>query len=103
MIRHTIMWKFTDEFEKMDKQQIMERVKNGLTSLVDVVPGLKNASVEPDVLHSERSYDMIYISEFESMEALEAYQSNPDHLRIAGFIRQVRTAQAVTDTVIEDR
>ena len=47
MIRHTIMWKFTDEFEKMDKQQIMERVKNGLTSLVGVVPGLKNASVEP--------------------------------------------------------
>lgn len=102
MIRHAIMWKFTDEYQGMNKQEIMDYVKKGLSGLTGLIPGLKSVKVEFDVLHSERSFDMIYISEFESMEDLEAYQINPDHLKVAEFIRSVRIAQAVTDTVIED-
>ena len=56
--------------------------------------------LEKDILHSERSYDLIYISEFDSLEALEAYRVHPEHVKVAEFIKNVRVAQAVTDTEI---
>ena len=100
MIRHTIMWKFTDEYEGMNKDEIMTRVEENFAHLLRVIPEIKSMHVERDVIRSERSFDMIYITEFESLEALESYRVNPEHVKVAKFIGAVRTAQAVTDTEI---
>lgn len=102
MIRHTIMWKFTDEYEGMKKEQIMTRVEESFDHLRNVIPEIKAMRVERDILRSERSFDMIYITEFESLEALERYRVNPEHVKVAKFIGAVRTAQAVTDTEIAE-
>ena len=64
MIRHTIMWKFTDEFEGMNKDQIMTKVEESFAHLLRVIPEIKAMRVERDILRSERSFDMIYITEF---------------------------------------
>ena len=100
MIRHTIMWKFTDEYEGMSKEQIMKRIEDDFAHLLLEIPEIKSMRVERDILRSERSFDMIYITEFESLEALEAYRVNPEHVKVAKFIGAVRVAQAVTDTEI---
>lgn len=99
MIRHVIMWKFVDEFEGMNKEQIMDKVTEGFIHLKKTIPEIKFMSVERDVLKTERSYDMIYVTEFESLETLEIYRVHPEHVKIAQFIGKIRTAQAVTDTV----
>lgn len=98
MIRHVIMWRFTDEFEGMNKNEIMDKVTACFVELRKIIPEIKFMSVERDVLQSERSFDMIYITEFESLEALEAYRVHPEHVKVAQFIQKVRVAQAVTDT-----
>ena len=100
MIRHTIMWKFADEYEGMNKDQIMTQVEELFAHLLTVIPEIKSMNVERDVLRSERSFDMIYITEFESLETLEVYRVHPEHVKVAKFIGAVRTAQAVTDTEI---
>ena len=66
------------------------------------IPEIKFMSVERDVLRSERSFDMIYITEFDSLEALEVYRVHPEHVKVAGFIQKVRAEQAVTDTVKDE-
>lgn len=98
MIRHIIMWKFTDSFEGDNKDRIMDKVTESLVHLKKVIPEIRFMSVERDVLRSERSYDMIYITEFDSLDALEAYRVHPEHVKVAEYIKQVRIAQAVTDT-----
>ena len=100
MIRHVIMWKFADEFEGMSKEEIMNKVEEKFAYLKTVIPEIKYMSVERDILRSERSFDMIYITEFDSLEALQVYRVHPEHVKIAEFIKSVRVAQAVTDSMI---
>lgn len=99
MIRHTIMWRFTDNFDGMNKEEIMDKITELFVFLKNTIPEIKFMSVELDVIKSERSFDMIYITEFESLEELEIYRVHPEHLKVAEFIGKVRIAQAVTDTV----
>ena len=101
MIRHTIMWKFKDEYEGMDKDAIMSAIEEKFAHLKSVIPEIKDMKVERDILKSERSFDMIYITEFESLETLEVYRVHPEHVKVAQFIGAVRSAQAVTDTEIK--
>ena len=100
MIRHVIMWRFRDELDGMDKDQIMMAIEESFANLKDTVPEIISMSVERDILRSERSFDMIYITEFESLEALERYRIHPEHVKVAEFIARARIAQAVTDTQI---
>ncbi len=100
MIRHTIMWKFVDEYDGMNKDEIMSEIEAKFAHLKAVIPEIKAMKVERDILRSERSFDMIYLTEFESLEALEVYRVHPEHVKVAQFIGAVRTAQAVTDTEI---
>ena len=101
MIRHTIMWKFKDEYQGMNKDAIMCAIEEKFAYLKSVIPEIKDMKVERDVLKSERSFDLIYITEFESLEALEVYRVHPEHVKVAEFIGAVRSAQAVTDTEIK--
>ena len=100
MIRHTIMWRFCDELDRMNKEEIMDVIEKKFAQLKDVIPEIRSMSVERDVLRSARSFDMIYLTEFESLEALESYRVHPEHIKVAEFIAKVRVAQAVTDTLI---
>lgn len=93
------MWKFVDELDGMNKEEIMDKVTECFVHLKNVIPEIKFMSVERDVLRSERSYDMIYLTEFESLESLEAYRIHPEHVKVAHFIAKIKTAQSVTDTV----
>ena len=99
MIRHIIMWKFVGEFEGMNKEEIMNELTERFVQLKKSIPEIKYMSVEKDVIRSERSFDMIYITEFDSLETLEVYRVHPEHVKVAEFIGKIRSAQAITDTV----
>jgi hypothetical protein len=92
------MWKFTDAFDGMNKEELMDLVEEKFRYLKRTIPEIRFMSVERDVLRSERSFDMIYITEFDSLEALEAYRVHPEHVKVAALIGKIRVAQAVTDT-----
>ena len=100
MIRHAIIWRFCDELDGMNKEQIMTSIEEKLAHLKATIPEIISMSVERDVLRSERSFDMIYITEFESLGALEKYRVHPEHVKVASFIARVSVAQAVCDSEI---
>lgn len=85
MIKHIILWKLK---EKTDADECKSEAKLRLESLNGKIEGLINLEVVINGLDSS-SADMMLNSEFESREALEAYQKNPLHLEAAGYVRSV--------------
>jgi hypothetical protein len=89
------MWKFKDE----NKSENMHTIAQSLMALYKSgkIAGLRKMEIGKDVSHTDMSYDMVLLTEFDSMEALDAYKIHPDHVAISQFVKTVRTARAVVD------
>ena len=92
MITHVVCFKLKERTP--DNTQ---KVKDALMSLEGKVPTLQRIEVGIDVLRSERSYDVILISNFASMADLDAYQVHPYHQEVAAFIRSVSEGSISVD------
>ncbi|MBE6938005.1 MAG: Dabb family protein [Ruminococcaceae bacterium] len=95
MIRHIVFWKLKDEAEGGTKAENIAKIKAMLERLVGIVPGLVSAQVGANVNGGE--YDACLVSEFESMEALHAYDSHPEHLKVRSFVKAVRISRTSVD------
>lgn len=84
MITHVVCWKLKDR-----SRENAERVREKLLTLQGKVPTLKSVEVGVDVLRSDRSYDVVLIGRFDSLEDLDAYQVHPYHQEIVQFMRTV--------------
>lgn len=79
MVKHIILWKIKDG---VDKAAVAQGVKDGLEGLVGTVPGLTKATVIIKGLDSSTA-DVMLDSDFESVEALNAYKTHPAHVAVA--------------------
>lgn len=79
MVKHIILWKLKDEHNNAGVKQ---GIKDGLESLLGVVPGLTEISVQIDSLPSSNADVMLY-SVFEDESALKGYAVHPAHVAVA--------------------
>lgn len=84
MITHVVCWKLKDR-----SRENAERVREKLLTLEGRVPTLKSLEVGVDVLRTDRSFDVVLISKFDSLADLDAYQVHPYHQEIVAFMREV--------------
>ena len=76
MIKHIVMWKFKD-----NEEENMKIFLDGLNKLKEIIPEIK--SMETGInINPKNEYDAILISEFETMEDLEKYKNNPEHIKV---------------------
>lgn len=96
MVRHIVMWSFREEIAKEEREAAAVKIRDGLEGLVGVVPGLLSAKV---IIHpiSSSTHDLSLVSELESAQALRDYKDNPDHLKVAAFVRSVTCNRACLD------
>jgi quinol monooxygenase YgiN len=97
VIKHIVMWKFADQAAGADKAANLVRVREQLLALSGLVPGMLAFEPVIPVEGFEHSYDLVLYSEFESVEALQAYATHPDHVAIGKVISEVRTERACVD------
>ena len=97
MIKHIVMWKIKDSHNGESKSEIIEHVKNILEELKSKISEIIEIEVGLNFNPSEAAYDVVLYSTFNSREDLEIYQKHPDHLAVAGYISEVRTARTVVD------
>ena len=97
MIKHIVMWKLKDSHEGMSKDELMDKIKQDLEGLKSVIPEIKDMEIGRNSNELPTSFDVALYSEFESQEDLEIYQEHPEHLKVAEFIRQIRTDAVVVD------
>ena len=90
MIRHIVMWKFRPGTEAEQ-----ERFLTGLRELQGVVPQLLRSEVAVNV--GEGNYDAVLVSEFESLETLEAYKNDPRHKVVSQLCKSIRVDRVAVD------
>ena len=79
MVKHIILWNLKDEF---NNDEVKKGIKDGIESLMGVIPGLLEISVQTEKLASSTADVMLY-SVFESEEALKNYAVHPAHVEVA--------------------
>lgn len=92
MIRHIVMWKF-----KEGERDNMLLFRDRLLSLKGKIPEIRAMEVGININPSDRSFDAVLVSEFDSLEALKAYSVNPLHAEVSSFCKSIRTSSVSVD------
>lgn len=92
MIRHIVMWKF-----KEDQHENMLLFKERLLALRDKIPEIREMEVGININPSERSFDAVLVSAFDSLDALRSYSVNPLHVAVSDFCKTIRTQSVSVD------
>ena len=83
MIRHIVMWKFREGTEEKADEFLTK-----LAALDGVIPQLKKCEVARNI--GEGNYDAVLVSEFESMDDLNAYKVDPRHVAVSDICKSIR-------------
>lgn len=92
MIRHIVMWKFRE-----GEEENMLIFRDRLMALRGKIPEIRSMEVGINMNSSDRSFDAVLVSEFDSLEALKAYSTNPLHVEVSKFCKSIRTASHSVD------
>lgn len=97
MIKHIVMWKLKENAEGNLKWTNAALIKKGLEGLKGKVPQIKNIQVGIAYRHENEDWDVVLISEFETLKDLKEYQNHPEHNIVNEFIKKVKSERACVD------
>ena len=97
MIKHIVIWRLKETAHGNDKRTNAWLIKEKLERLRGKIPGLLVMEVGIDHSATESSGDVVLYSEFTSQEALNGYQSHPEHKAIMPFVAEARLERRVVD------
>ena len=95
MVVHIVMFRFKDE----NRDKNIEKTKDMLYALPELVPSLKTMEVGVNFTDSPRAFDLSLYSTFETKDALNAYAIHPEHLKVVEFIKSVTIETKVVDYI----
>lgn len=98
MIRHVVMWRLKDT---PNKAANAVRIKQLLEGLRDKIPGLLKIEVGIDFSAAETSADVVLLSEFADLAALEIYQRHPLHVQMKPEIGSMTAERRMVDHKID--
>lgn len=78
----------------------MEYVRDSLYALKPIIPEIKRMEIGFDIFGTDMSYDMILLTEFDSIADLETYKNHHEHLKVSGYVAKVKEARVVVDCEI---
>lgn len=91
MIKHIVCF-------KLKNGEDVNKAKEVLLSMKGNVPLIRDIEVGVDILHSERSYDLILSVVLDDMKALEEYQNDPYHVNVVkAHMHKVRESSVAID------
>ena len=90
MIKHIVMWKFKPGTEEQRNLFLTK-----LRALQGVIPQLLKSEVAVNVLPG--NYDAVLVSEFASLEDLEAYKKDPRHVEVSQLCKSIREDRVAVD------
>ena len=81
MLRHYVFLKFRDGTPDEHVTAFCER----MLAMRDAIVGIRHLEIGRDELHDARSWDLVLIMAFTSVDALRAYQRHPEHVALMAF------------------
>jgi len=80
MLTHIVCFKYKPDVPSSAREDHRSRLRG-----LHAIDGVIKLTVGADIVGSPRSYDTALIVEFRDRAALDAYQTNPQHVPIAQF------------------
>lgn len=96
MIRHIVAFRLTDR-DTTGPDDRVAGIRERLTGLVGVIPGLVAMHVEPDLGEVADHWDLVLVSEHRTAADLAAYQVHPAHVEASGWVGRFVAERAVVD------
>lgn len=95
-IKHIVMWDLRGESSE-EKAAAANQVKHAFEGLNGKIPGLIKLEIGIDFSRIDYACDVVLYSEFDSREALQAYATHPEHLRVRDELAGVRVSRHQVD------
>lgn len=92
MITHVVMFKLSEEHADQ-----AETMRARLLELPERIPQIRYYEVGVNIVDSDRNYDLVLISKFDSREDLRAYSAHPDHQEVLKYIRSIISSSVAVD------
>jgi len=96
MVHHIVLWNFLESMNQEEKREAGAKMKELLEPIGALVEGAVNIKVVMNELDSSNR-DIALISQFETVEALKAYQVHPAHVEAGKFVRSVTCNRSCLD------
>lgn len=96
MINHVVLFKLND-YSKQEKLAVIAELKAALEGLKEKIDEVKYIEVGVNYELEAKSYDLVLISHFESLEELDVYRVHPEHLKVVKRIGETTSARAAVD------
>jgi hypothetical protein len=80
MLTHIVCFKYKPDVAQATREDHRARLRG-----LHTIDGVLKLTVGTDVVRSPRSYDTALVVEFRDRAALDAYQTNPQHVPVAQF------------------
>lgn len=96
MIKHVVLFKFKEDLSVSVKEEKTTLIRTGLLNLKNTISVLKSIEVGMNS-NSNEEYDLALITTFDSYDALDIYARHPEHVKVAGLIREILDKRACVD------
>jgi quinol monooxygenase YgiN len=97
MIHHIVMIKLNEFPEKQQKIDALYAIKNSLEELPSKIAEIQFYEVGINILETERSSDIVVVSQFKNLEDLAAYSVNPYHQEVVASIKNISKSITAVD------
>ena len=87
LIKHIVCWKLRNRTKPFHENSDAMAIKAALEDLKGKIPGLLYLDVGFDFSGKDTAGDIVLYCEFESKEALRAYQEHPAHVAVGKIVR----------------
>ena len=97
MVRHIVMFKLKEFASPAEKQAKLDEIKTRLEALIDKIDVLRKIEVKFNC-NPEESWDLILITELDSLADVSTYANHPEHVAVAkGITGPVKADRACVD------
>jgi len=96
MINHVVLYKLKD-YSELEKPLIIAEMKSLLEGLRGNIEELKYIEVGVNYELNSKSYDLVLISHFNSIEDLDKYRVNPKHEKVVARFSELSLERAAVD------
>ena len=96
MVKHIVMWNVKGATPG-EKNAGIYQLRAAFEGIRGKIPGMVHLEIGVDHSHVDYACDVVLYSEFESQQALDAYATHPEHLRVRNELEGLRIARHQVD------
>jgi hypothetical protein len=97
MVKHIVMLKLKDTENRIEKLENALQLKKAIEALGYKIDEVKYMEVGLNYNEKPTAFDLVLTSTFDNGEALDAYRSHPEHVKVLDFLDEVTEKTAVVD------